>query len=104
MTPIELYDWLLAHGVKEPAVMQLGETCFAGRWENVSEELPNGHICRSGKVAVHVIAEGATWEAVFAEVEAKHKVTPLVSRALASVDAPIPFKVGVVVKPGETPS
>lgn len=63
MNQAEIYDWLIASGIREPAVMKLGARCIAGRWEDVSEQLPNGHICRVGRVGVHVLGEGDTWDA-----------------------------------------
>lgn len=69
MTQDSLYDWLLKMGVREPAVLRLGERCIAGRWEVLSEQLPNGHICRTGRVGVHVIGEGDTWNSAHAMAE-----------------------------------
>lgn len=62
MTQAELYDRLLEMGIREPAVAMFGTRCVAGRWEDVSEQLPNGHICRVGRMAVHVLGEGSTWD------------------------------------------
>lgn len=63
MTPEEIYDALHAkHAVKDPACVKLGDRCIVGRWEEISEELPNGHICRAGKVAIIVLGEASTWD------------------------------------------
>lgn len=63
MTQSDLYDWLLSVGVREPAVCMMGTRCVAGRWESIGEELPNGFMMRSGRLAVQVLGEGDTWTA-----------------------------------------
>ncbi len=61
-TPEEIYDWLsTVHRVKDPACLQLGDRCIVGRWENVSNWLPNGFICRSGNLAIVTFGEALTW-------------------------------------------
>ncbi len=62
MTQADLYDWLLTQGVQEPAVIMMGERCVCGRWEQIGEQLPSGYMMRSGRVAVQVLGEGATWD------------------------------------------
>lgn len=66
MTPEEIYDKLLAEGVRDPACVKLGDRCFVGRWEQVSEQLSNGHICRVGKVAILVLGESDSWISAYA--------------------------------------
>ncbi len=61
MSQSDLYDWLLTHGVKEPAVVMMGDRCVCGRWEQIGEELPNGYMIRSGRLAVQVLGEGKSW-------------------------------------------
>lgn len=65
MTQSEVYDALLALGVREPAVIMLGDRCVCGRWESIGEELPNGYMMRTGRVAVQVIGEGASWSEAY---------------------------------------
>ncbi len=71
MTQSEVYDALLALGVREPAVCMFGTRCVAGRWESISEELPNGFMMRTGRVAINVLGEGDTWDEAHAAAEAR---------------------------------
>ncbi len=71
LTQTDLYDWLLSIGVREPAVIMLGDRCVCGRWEQIGEQLPSGYMMRSGRVAVQVLGEGATWEAAQAAAKAR---------------------------------
>lgn len=91
MTQVEAYDWLLAEGVSDPATVivndqdglvrsfghitsvgeRFSQRFIVGRWETVSEELPNGHICRVGRVGIHVLGEGSTWDAACEAAKAR---------------------------------
>lgn len=71
MTQSALYDWLLTAGVREPACVQLGTRFVCGRWESIGEELSNGHILRTGRVAVHVLGEGASWDEAYAAAKVR---------------------------------
>ena len=62
MTQAEIYDYLVKNNIAEPAVLQMGDRFFVGRWESIGEQLPNGYILRVGRVALHVLGEGATWD------------------------------------------
>lgn len=68
ITADQLYDWMMAAGVKEPAVVKLGARCIAGRWEATGELHPDGHVCGGGRVAILVMGEGPGWEAVYEAV------------------------------------
>ncbi len=57
-----IYDWLLSLGIREPAVLMLGSICVIGRWLDVSTHLDNDYVCRAGRLGIHVLGEGATWE------------------------------------------
>lgn len=61
VTPTEIYDWLLKIGIKDPACVALGARCVVGRWENVSNYLPNGYVCRGGNLAIVVLGEADNW-------------------------------------------
>jgi hypothetical protein len=88
MKPEDLYDWLLENGVREPAVLHLGEQWFVGRWESVGEALvPSGvpakpgerpklFVTRAGRLAVQVIGEGATLEEAFEAAKARLQAPP----------------------------
>ena len=71
MTQAEIYDYLLAAGVLEPACVQLGTRCVVGRWVDTMEKLDNGNICRVGRVAIQVLGEGDTWEAAHEAAKAR---------------------------------
>lgn len=71
MTAEQVYDALIAMGVREPAVVQLGERCVAGRWEEISERLEGDYICRAGKVAIIVLGQAATWSEAHAQAVAR---------------------------------
>lgn len=97
----DVYDRLLAWGVKEPAVLSFPSVdsspplLVAGRWETVGElkepdvatvggevrpsrytpSLPLPPVvCRVGKVGVCVLGEGTTWEEVLGKVSRKLNV------------------------------
>lgn len=94
VTATVIYDYLLDY-VTDPAVIQLGDLCVAGRWESMGElraaDIGYGRpvgpayqvmpvregatfppvVCRVGRVGVVVWAEGATWDEVFSRVRAK---------------------------------
>lgn len=74
----QVYDWMLANGVSEPACVELGGRCFAGRWETISE-LHNRYACRMGKLAIVVLGEGSDWLQVLIKV--KKRLADLESRA-----------------------
>lgn len=103
MTPAEIYDWLLANGVKEPAVLKLGTLHVVGRWEQISEVKPAeiGHdrpaldsegrakpgphpkpgppvpyIVRSGKLAIQVIGQAESWDEAFEQARARLENPP----------------------------
>jgi hypothetical protein len=76
MTQAEIYDWLLTHGVLEPACVMLGTRCVVGRWIDASEHTGSagngaGYICRVGRVAIHVLGEGDTWDEAHAAAKAR---------------------------------
>ena len=73
VTQADVYDWLLAQKILEPAVMQLGDRFIVGRWVDAFEELPNKYICRIGKVAILVLGEGDTLEAAHAAAKERLK-------------------------------
>jgi len=56
-----IYDWLITMGVKDPACVVFGTRHVVGRWENVSNYLENGFICRSGNLAIVVLGEAENW-------------------------------------------
>ncbi len=92
MTQADLYDFLLAAGILEPACVMFGTRCVVGRWADVSEarpadigyarpEGPAGrvspsgdptiYIMRVGRVGVIVLGEGDTWDAAHEAAMAK---------------------------------
>jgi hypothetical protein len=71
VTPEEIYDWLAAQGVKDPAVVALGDRHVVGRWENVSNFLPNGYVCRAGNLAIVVLGEADNWIDAHAKAKAR---------------------------------
>lgn len=60
MTKEQAYDYLLMRKVIEPAVVPLIGQFVVGRWESVSETLPDTRICRVGKVGIVVMGRGDT--------------------------------------------
>lgn len=71
MTQAEVYDWLITQGIKEPACVMLGTRCVAGRWQDMSEQLGNGAICRIGRIGIHVLGEGDSWAEAHAMVASR---------------------------------
>lgn len=71
MTQEQIFDWLVTKSVAEPAVLQMGDRFIVGRWETMSVKVPNGYILRTGRVAVHVLGEGATWTEAYEAAKAR---------------------------------
>lgn len=73
MTPEQIYDWLVAKGVSEPAVCQLGDRCIVGIWVDLSEQPSDEKgpqmIFRSKSKGVEVTVERPSWAEVFEFLE-----------------------------------
>ncbi len=65
MTAEQLYEWMIKSGVREPAVIKLGDRHIAGRWETIGEVTPDGHILAGERKAIQVLGTGPSWDKTY---------------------------------------
>lgn len=70
VTPEEIYDKLLAGGIKDPVCLRLGDRYVIGQWEKTREEI-GGYICHSRAKAILVLGEGDNWIYAYAQAQAR---------------------------------